>query len=113
VDHDAAQDELGALWGAVRARLQASVPESTFRLWLEPLRVAGVQGGTLFLSAPDGIRAWVERRYSSLIREALADTALRDVSFAEAGEQAEGGRAPEIGLYTARWIASANRSRSE
>ena len=57
---------------------------------MEPLSLEGVQGGTLFLSAPEGIRAWVERRYSSLIREALAGTSLREVSF----ESASGDRAP-------------------
>ena len=67
-------------------RLRASVPESTFKLWLEPLDLEGVQGETLFLSAPDGIRAWVERRYSSLIREALDGTGLRDVSFGAVAE---------------------------
>jgi len=72
----------------VRVRLQASVPESTYRLWLEPLEPQGVQGETLFLSAPDGIRAWVERRYSSLIREALEGTSLREVSFGAFGASA-------------------------
>jgi chromosomal replication initiator protein len=67
--------------------LRASVPESTFRLWLEPLRPVGAQGDTLFLFAPAGIRAWVERRYASLIREALEEigTSLRDVGFKAAG----------------------------
>ena len=55
-------------------RLQGSVPESTYRLWLEPLEAAGAEGGTLFLTAPEGIRAWTERRYSSLIAEALRDS---------------------------------------
>lgn len=83
---DTDRQDLDHLWEEVQERLRASVPPSTFRLWLEPLRVAGTQGGVLYLSAPGGIRAWVERRYSSLIREALADTgtAFRDVSFAAA-----------------------------
>ena len=56
----------------MQARLRASVPESTFQLWLEPLKVVGSRSGTLLLSAPEGIRAWTERRYAGLIREALA-----------------------------------------
>lgn len=56
----------------MQARLRASVPESTFQLWLEPLKVIGSRSGTLLLSAPEGIRAWTERRYAGLIREALA-----------------------------------------
>jgi DnaA N-terminal domain len=59
-----------ALKGAQR-RLRAAVPESTFKIWLEPLRAVGAQGATLYLSAPDGIRSWVERRYSSLLRQAF------------------------------------------
>ena len=69
----------------MQQRLRAAVPESTFRLWLEPLRAVAAQEQTLLLAAPEGIRSWVERRYASLIREALraAPTGLREVSFAE------------------------------
>ena len=68
----------------IQRRLRASVPDSTFNLWLKPLRVVGSRGSTLYLTAPDGIRAWVERRYTALIREALlsADAPLEDVGFA-------------------------------
>jgi chromosomal replication initiator protein len=87
VPDKAAGQSLDTLWQDVQGRLRASVPESTFRLWLEPLRPAGAQGATLHLSAPDDIRAWVERRYSSLIREALAAAAapLSEVEFAGTG----------------------------
>jgi chromosomal replication initiator protein len=84
--HDGADGQgLEAIWRDVQRRLRNSVPDATFRLWLEPLRALAAQGETLHVSAPAGIRAWVERRYSSLIREALADagTTLREVSFAE------------------------------
>jgi len=85
VPDDSSRNELEALWRAVQERLKGSVPESTYRLWLEPLEAAGAEGQTLFLTAPEGIRAWTERRYSSLIVEALAkvDVSLQEVSFAE------------------------------
>lgn len=69
-------------------RLAAAVPESTFKIWLEPLRAVGAQGTTLYLAAPDGIRTWVERRYASLIREALQGTGsgYTDVEFVDMGE---------------------------
>jgi chromosomal replication initiator protein len=84
VPNDLSRQDLDALWRATQDRLRASVPESTFRIWLEPLTVAGGAGDTLYLNAPEGIRAWAERRYASLIAEALADsgTGLRAVSFA-------------------------------
>jgi len=81
---------LESLWEDVRRRLRAAVPESTYKIWLEPLRPLGAQDGALYLTAPDGIRTWVERRYASLLREALADGGgdLVDVRFAEPGEAA-------------------------
>jgi chromosomal replication initiator protein len=88
VADDSPSNELDALWRTVQDRLQSSVPESTYRLWLEPLTAAGVEGETLFLSAPEGIRAWTERRYLGLIAEALEaiDSPLRQVSFADPPE---------------------------
>lgn len=67
-----------------------AVPESTFAIWLSPLRCAGADGSTLFLSAPDSIRTWVERRYLTLIREALQATGsdYTDVEFVSTGEGA-------------------------
>jgi chromosomal replication initiator protein len=96
VPDDSSRHELDALWRATQDRLRDSVPESTFRLWLEPLVAAGSDGDTLYLAAPEGIRAWAERRYASLIAEALADsgTPLRRVSFAPS--QAAGGIGGEV-----------------
>jgi chromosomal replication initiator protein len=69
------------------------VPESTYRLWLEPLQPVGSAGDTLYLTAPEGIRAWAERRYASLIGQALADSGsqIRRVSFS--ADQAGAGQA--------------------
>jgi chromosomal replication initiator protein len=94
VPSDSSRPELDALWRATQDRLRASVPESTFRLWLEPLRAVGADADTLYLTAPEGIRAWAERRYASLIGEALAGagTPLRRVSFTS-GKVAPGGEA--------------------
>jgi chromosomal replication initiator protein len=96
VPDDSSRHELDALWRATQDRLRASVPESTYRLWLEPLKASGWDEGTLYLSAPEGIRAWTERRYAGLIAEALADsgTTLRQISFAPdaGGEEGEGDR---------------------
>lgn len=83
VPDDPSKQQLDALWRATQDRLRTAVPESTFRLWLEPLRAIGIDRDTLYLSAPEGIQAWAERRYAGLIGEALADagTELRRVSF--------------------------------
>ncbi len=87
VHDDPSRQDLDALWRATQERLQDSVPESTYRLWLEPLEVVGGGGEVLCLTAPEGIRAWAERRYSALIAEALATSGapFRRVVFS-AGE---------------------------
>jgi chromosomal replication initiator protein len=92
-------DGLDVIWEEVTDRLRTSVPESTFKLWLEPLRPAALRGDTLYVRAPDGIRAWVERRYASLIARALEQmgAGVRAVSFAAPGA---GATAAEEGNLT-------------
>jgi chromosomal replication initiator protein len=64
-------EELTKLWQLVRDELAASVPRSTFELWLDPLRAVSAQGSTLYLSAPATVRSWAERRYASRLVDAL------------------------------------------
>jgi chromosomal replication initiator protein len=95
VPEDADRQRLESAWETARHRLRSSVPESTYRLWLEPLRLVGARGDTLYLSAPDGISAWVQRRYAPLIAEALsaAGSEFANVAFAspDGSEPAEDG----------------------
>ena len=84
VADDSSQNDPGAVWQDTQDRLRRSLPGSTYRIWLEPIEVAGSDGETLYLEAPDGIRAWAERRYTGLIAEAVSavDPTLRTISFA-------------------------------
>jgi chromosomal replication initiator protein len=70
---DAPHDDLDSVWRGVAEDLRASLPPSTFDLWLAPLRPLTSEESTLRLAAPRSIRAWVERRYSSAIEAALRD----------------------------------------
>jgi chromosomal replication initiator protein len=90
VPDDSSPHDLDALWRAAQETLRASVPESTYKLWLEPLEAVGVDSETLYLKAPEGIRAWAERRYSALIAAAVAETGttVQRVSFAAPREPA-------------------------
>jgi chromosomal replication initiator protein len=91
VPDDSSTPDLDALWRATQGRLQESVPESTYQLWLEPLEAVGSDSETLYLKAPEGIRAWAERRYSSLIAAAISEmgTNLQRVSFAAARDSVD------------------------
>jgi len=92
VPDDSSPHDLEALWRATRERLRRSLPDSTYRIWLEPLEAVAASGQTLFLPAPEGIRTWTERRYARLIVEALkaAGAPYEEVSFAPGPEQADG-----------------------
>ncbi len=92
---DTSGQNLDALWEGVRNRLHTAVPESTFKIWLEPLRAVGAHGKTLYLAAPDGIQTWVERRYAPLIREALEaiESPFAEIAFADAKDE----KAPDVG----------------
>jgi chromosomal replication initiator protein len=106
ISDTAALQDLGSIWQAVTERLRGSVPDATFRLWLEPLRAVAAQEDTLYVKAPDGIRAWVERRYAVLISQALSQVAagLREVSFtppeSDSALRTEGGAAALNPNYT-------------
>lgn len=86
---DRVPEDLAAIWTHVREELQASLPTSTFKLWIDPLRAASAHGSTLYLSAPDAVRAWVERRYASQLVGALRrqTEALREIGFVAAGAE--------------------------
>jgi chromosomal replication initiator protein len=102
VQEDSDRQQLDSLWQDVQRRLRASVPDSTFNLWLKPLKVLGASGSTLHLSAPDSIRSWVERRYATLIGEALegAGAGLSEISFAPLEAQSAGDGAGLNPSYT-------------
>lgn len=89
-------DELTSLWQRVREELSASIPPSTFQLWIEPLRAVTARGSILYLTGPETVRSWVERRYAARIVDGLrrhspsldtvsfvADSALGDAGDAE------------------------------
>jgi chromosomal replication initiator protein len=86
------------VWNATKAQLSASLPESTYRMWLAPLRPVARRGNTLYLEAPESVRAWAEKRYSDLILHSLAKvgSSITAISFEDSdrvGNESEtGGR---------------------
>lgn len=58
-------------WARAREYLARSLPESTFRMWIEPVEPVALRGGTFFLTGPEAVSTWVKRRYEGLIVKAL------------------------------------------
>jgi chromosomal replication initiator protein len=57
-------------WDRMKSELRREVPDFKFHIWLEPLSLAAISGGTVYVKAPGHIRTWVGERYLPLLREA-------------------------------------------
>jgi chromosomal replication initiator protein len=66
------REQLEPTWIQVRQELRRDVPDFKFHIWLEPLELAGLEGDTLYVRAPDHIRTSVRDRYLPLLRDAVA-----------------------------------------
>jgi chromosomal replication initiator protein len=86
---DAPKLDLDSIWRRVGEDLRGGLPASTFDLWLAPLRPVSAEGSTLRVSAPRSTKAWVERRYATLLDGALRaqDCGLDRVLVVEEGEK--------------------------
>lgn len=66
------RDQLDPIWDRIRTEMRRDVADFKFHIWLDPLELAGIEGATLFVRAPDHIRTWVRDRYLPLVRTAAA-----------------------------------------
>ena len=66
----AVTQELDHAWARIAAELRRAVTDSTYAIWLAPLRPVALDGDTLTVSAPDELRTWVKDRYSPLLHRA-------------------------------------------
>ena len=62
--------DLDQLWNDILNELRRETPDFKFHIWIEPLRLAGVRGTTLYIRAPDHVRTSVRERYVPLLRQA-------------------------------------------
>jgi len=64
------REQLDPIWDRIRDELRRDVADFKFHIWLDPLELAGVEGRTLYVRAPDHIRTWVCDRYLSVLSAA-------------------------------------------
>jgi chromosomal replication initiator protein len=56
------------VWKLLLDRARQELPDQTFQAWLEPTEALSVEGGTLFVGAPDQFTAdWNESKHASLL----------------------------------------------
>ena len=63
-------EQLDPIWDRIRHEMRRDVADFKFHIWLDPLKLVGVDQHTLFVRAPDHIRTWVRDRYLPLVRQA-------------------------------------------
>jgi chromosomal replication initiator protein len=59
--------ELEHAWQRIAAEMRRAVTDSTYAIWLAPLRPVILDPGRLVVSAPDQLRTWVADRYGPLL----------------------------------------------
>jgi len=64
--------ELEQIWLRVQSKLEAAVDDSTYRVWLAPLRPRELAHGTLTVEAPARSCAWIKERFGRLLQNTTA-----------------------------------------
>src|SRR3954449_10152941 len=63
-------DPAAEIWTRIQGELRGVVSDTTFELWLTPLRAASYEGDVLLVEAPGPTRGWVADRFSDALDEA-------------------------------------------
>ncbi|HEU4702773.1 MAG TPA: chromosomal replication initiator protein DnaA [Conexibacter sp.] len=59
-------------WSQIQAELRRAVTDSTYHLWLAPLRARAIEGDVLLVGAPEEIRTWVADRFARVLQTCTA-----------------------------------------
>ena len=59
-------------WSQIQAELRRTVTDSTYHLWLAPLRARAIEDDALFVGAPEEIRTWVADRFAQVLQTCAA-----------------------------------------
>jgi chromosomal replication initiator protein len=91
------QAERLRLWSDIRDELRRQTPDFKFNIWLDPLELAGAEGSTLYVRAPEHIRTWVAQRYLTLLRDAACRRFDAGASVEVVGEDWQPPEPPRAG----------------
>jgi chromosomal replication initiator protein len=71
--------ELELTWAQIQTELRAAVDETTYRIWLEPLRALDFAERTLVLEAPPQACGWIKDRFGRALQTCAAAVLGPDV----------------------------------
>ena len=74
-------------WTRIRSELRAAVADTTWDLYLDPLRPRSLDGATLVIEAPEDSRAWVTERFGRLLQACAAQVMGDGIAVAVAGPE--------------------------
>jgi chromosomal replication initiator protein len=66
-----AQDEPIPAWRDIRAELRRVVGDTTYDIWLSPLKLKAWDGRVLVLACPAATQAWLDRRYRRILEHSV------------------------------------------
>jgi len=81
------------IWTRVQAALRREVADTTYDLWLAPLRAASYEGDVLCVEAPGAIRGWVADRFADTLDRAVVSVLGPRARVELAGDGGRGGDA--------------------
>ena len=64
--------ELEHIWSRVQAQLARAVDESTYRMWLGPLRALSLSNERLSIEAPPHAHTWIGERFGAILKASVA-----------------------------------------
>lgn len=68
-------EELEQTWNRIRSEIRVAVSDSTFEVWIDPLRPSHLDEEVLVVEAPASIIGWVESKFTGIIAEATSRAA--------------------------------------
>ena len=68
----AVNQDLAHIWPAIQSELKRAVPEHTYDLWLAPLRPVAMDGFTVIVQAPEGMRPRITERFGRVLHACAA-----------------------------------------
>ena len=82
---------LEQMWTQVQSELELAVDETTYRVWLEPLRARELHGDRLLVEAPPQACGWIRDRFGRILQRSAArvigaETVIELIAFTTAGD---------------------------